>query len=92
MKMLNLLSLILVIVILAVCSIATAAESAAIAVAPAVVAPSMIEWFVVNKAAVFGCLLGISELLSLTPGFKGNGIFDTILKALTSLSGKEQSL
>lgn len=79
----KLLRLILALFILTICTVAFGAD--AVAVAPA---PSIMEWFIVNKAAVFGAALALSELLSLIPGFQGNGILDTIKKALVQLSGK----
>jgi len=78
-----------------ICSIApfafAADPAATTAAAPAAAAadPSLFAWFVANKAAIFGVALAISEFLTLIPGFKGNGILDTIIQALKVLSAKE---
>lgn len=52
--------------------------------------PSLLDWFAANKTVIFGAALALSELLAIIPAFKGNGILDTIIKALQMLSGKEQ--
>jgi len=60
--------------------------------ATATAAPSIMAWFQANQAAIFGLALAISEFLALIPAFKGNGILDTIIKALKLLTGKDTSL
>lgn len=77
----------MVVLLLVMCVAGAFAETAP-AAAPA--APSLFDWFMANKTAVFGVALAISEFLSIIPAFKGNGILDTIIKALQTLSGKEQ--
>ncbi len=74
-----------------ICSIAPFAFAADPVTTTAAVAadPSLFAWFVANKAAIFGVALAISEFLTLIPGFKGNGILDTIIQALKVLSAKE---
>lgn len=59
--------------------------------AAAPVAPALADWLMLNKAAIFGVCLAISEFLSLIPGFHGNGILDTVIKALRMLTGKQQA-
>jgi len=70
------------------------AETAAPGTTPATAtaSPSIMAWLQTNQAAIFGLALAISEFLSLIPGFKGNGILDTIIKALKLLTGKDTSL
>jgi hypothetical protein len=84
MKYLKLL-LALVVIVACTAALALGVDVVPVAAAPA---PSILDWFMVNKAAVFGAALAFSELLSLIPSFKGNGILDTIIKALVQLSGK----
>jgi len=84
---------ILMFVLLALAMVAGAFGADPVAVVPvaaAPAAPSILSWFMANQAAVFAAALAMSELLSLIPGFKGNGILDTIIKALVQLSGKNQ--
>lgn len=57
--------------------------AAAVPVAPVV---GFLDWFKQNTAAVLGAALALSELLSLVPQFQGNGILDSITKALRALS------
>jgi hypothetical protein len=66
------------------------APGAASAVTPVVASapPSLLQWFIANSTAVFATLLVMSELLSLIPAFKGNGILHTIIEALKALSQK----
>lgn len=59
------------------------------AVAPVVAAPSFMAWMQAHTTEIFGLALIISEFLALIPGFQGNGILDTIIKALRVLSGKQ---
>jgi len=76
-------------------ALAAAAIVSAETVAPgttqtaATAAPSIMAWFQANQAAIFGLALAISEFLALIPAFKGNGILDTIIKALKLLTGKD---
>jgi len=72
-----------------ICAIAPLAFAADPAATTAAADPSLFAWFVANKAAIFGVALAISEFLTLIPGFKGNGILDTIIQALKVLSAKE---
>ena len=55
---------------------------------PAAAAPSILDWFQANEAAIFAAALAVSEMLALIPGFAGNGVIDTCIKALKLLSGK----
>jgi hypothetical protein len=88
----KILSTLILIAVVICTAIAFAAEPAAVpAAVPAIGEPSILAWFVVNKAAVLGAALALSELLSLIPAFKGNGIMDTVLKALQTLSAKDQA-
>ena len=77
---------------MAICVLAAdpATAPAVIPAVPATVpAPSIIDWFTLYKAYIFGAALAISELLGVTPWFKGNGIMDTIIKGLKLLMGKD---
>lgn len=58
--------------------------------APAAVPAStgIFAWFQSNTNAVIVVALAVSEFLSLIPAFQGNGILDTIIKALKALSAK----
>jgi uncharacterized membrane protein len=58
--------------------------SAASAADQGTTAPS---WIMNNSGTIFGALLAISELMALIPAFKGNGILDSIIKALKALAG-----
>jgi hypothetical protein len=83
--------LILLVMLMVVFAVAAAFGADPVAIAPAAVAPaapSILAWFIANQAYVFAACLAVSEMLSLIPGFKGNGILDTIIKALVQLSGK----
>jgi len=66
-------------------TVAFAADVAPMAVVAPVAAPSFVMWFMANLAPIFGVLLTITELMSLSPWFAGNGIVDTIIKALKFL-------
>jgi len=77
----------LMLIIICTAALALGADVAPIVAVPS---PSILDWFAVNKAVIFGAALAISELLSLIPGFQGNGILDTIKKGLALLSGKPQ--
>lgn len=70
------------------------AETAAPGTTPATATttPSIMAWFQANQAAIFGLALAISEFLALIPAFKGNGILDTVIKALKLLTGKDTCL
>ena len=64
------------------------------AIAPVVATPASVgflDWFKQNTALVLGVALAISELLAQIPTFKGNGIVDTIIKALRVLSEKPKA-
>ena len=74
--------------ILLICLFTTLAFAAEPVVMP-VAQVGFLDWFKQNSAAVLGACLAFSEVLSLIPAFKGNGILDTIIKALQVLSGKE---
>ena len=76
--------LVLVCVLLA-CSINAFAADPAVAAAATV---GFMDWFKQNTSACLGVVVAISELLALIPGFKGNGILDTILKAAKFMSEK----
>ncbi len=80
-------SVMLAVIICAIAPLAFAADPAATTTAAA--DPSLFAWLIANKAAIFGVALAISEFLTLIPGFKGNGILDTIIQALKVLSAKE---
>jgi len=56
------------------------------AVAPVI---GFFDWFKMNSVLVFGALLALSELLSMIPAFHGNGILDTIIKALKLMTAKQ---
>ena len=73
-----------VVFVAAVCFGADAVVPAAAAV-PAV---GFMDWFKQNATAVIGAALALSEVLSLIPAFQGNGILDTIIKALKVMSEK----
>lgn len=45
----------------------------------------MLQLMIDNKAAVLGLLLALSEVLSLVPGIKANGLFELIYNALKSV-------
>lgn len=49
----------------------------------------VIQFIVDNKAIVLGFLFALSELLSLIPGVKANGVFDFIFKALQSAKAQQ---
>ena len=72
-----------ILIILSIAAIVLAADAATV---PQV---SLFDWFLQNKAAILAAALAFSEVLSLIPAFKGNGIIDTIIKALQTLSGKD---
>ncbi len=84
--------LIFLVVLVALATVAFAADPVVpVAAAPAATAAATVgflDWFKQNSGAVLGFALAFSELLSLIPAFKGNGILDTIIKALQSLSTK----
>lgn len=48
---------------------------------------ALITFIAVNKVAILGALLGISELLALTP-LKANGLFHATYLGLKKLAGK----
>jgi len=62
----------------------TAIAALGVDVVPAATVPplSIMEWFTVNSALVFGVAWAISELLAVIPAFKGNGFLDIILNFL----------
>lgn len=83
--------LIFLVVLVALATVAFAADPVVPVAAPAAAATATVgflDWFKQNSGAVLGFALAFSELLSLIPAFKGNGILDTIIKALQSLSTK----
>jgi hypothetical protein len=45
----------------------------------------IMEFFIANKALVFGVLLAVSELLSVLPQFKANGIFQLVYNFIKQL-------
>ena len=49
----------------------------------------MVEWTMEYWPYVIAVLLAISELLAVTPWFKGNGILDTFIKALKKAEKKD---
>lgn len=71
----------LVVSLFFVSAVAFAADPAPVA------AVGFLDWFKQNSGAVLGFALALSEILSLIPAFKGNGILDTIIKALQAMSG-----
>lgn len=83
----KLVSLFLLILSVAFASLALAADPASVQAA----APSFLAWFTANTAVILGVALAISELLAVVPAFKGNGILDTIIKALQELSKKPEA-
>jgi hypothetical protein len=52
---------------------------------------TFLGWVKANANTLLAVSLGISELLSMIPAFKGNGILDTIIKALQALSEKPEA-
>jgi hypothetical protein len=54
-------------------------------------APSILDWFKANLPAILGVALAISEALSVTPWFQGNGILDSIVKSLKFLTSKQST-
>ena len=48
----------------------------------------MVEWTVEYWPYVIAVLLAISELLAVTPWFKGNGLLDTVIQALKKAKTK----
>ena len=72
--------------LVALVSVAVGADVAPVTAQPV----SIMTWFTQNKAAVLAFTLALSELLSLIPAFKGNGILDTIIKAIKVLSQKDE--
>ncbi len=76
--------------LLAIAGVVLAAEAVAPGVtAPAAAAaPSLVAWFQANQVYVYGALLAISELLGVVPQFQGNGVIDTIIKAIKLLMAK----
>lgn len=81
-----LMSLLLMLVFILISAIAIAAES----VAP-VVNQTWFEWVDINAVVLLGAALAISEVLALIPGFKGNGILDTIIKFIKLLISKKET-
>lgn len=77
-------SILFLLVLVAVSAFATTAAP----VVAAVPAPTLFGWFQANTPVILGVALAVSELLSVIPAFKGNGILDTIIKALHALSDK----
>ena len=49
------------------------------------------SWLQDNLVYVLGFLLALSELMSVTPWFKGNGLLDSIIKGLSKMLGKNRS-
>lgn len=66
----------------------TVPAMAADAAPAAATAPSFMAWLQANTTLILGLALAISELLAAIPAFNGNGILDTIIKALQALSAK----
>lgn len=48
------------------------------------------DWFKENLTYILAAALAVSELLAVTPWFKGNGILDSIIKALNFFRGKNR--
>lgn len=46
---------------------------------------NLVTFCTVNAVVILGVLLAVSELLSLLPWFKGNGLLDAIIKGLKFL-------
>lgn len=82
-------SLVVFVVLCILASVCFAADPAATAAVVAPVKVSILDWFKQNSAVIFAALFSVSEVLGLIPGFKGNGVFDTIVKALAVLSNKQ---
>jgi len=79
------------IILLAMTVLAVADPGTATAAAPAATQPdpSIVAWFSLYKSYIFAAALTLGELMAVTPWFKGNGIIDTIIKALKMLCSKE---
>jgi hypothetical protein len=88
-KLFSLVMLVFTLAVLAVTAFAADPVAVVAAAATPVVQVSIVDWFKQNAAVIFSALFGISEVLGMIPGFKGNGIFDTIVKALQILSNKQ---
>ena len=48
----------------------------------------MLDFLSGNMELILGVLLGVSELLSMIPGVKANGIFQALYNGLKKLAGK----
>jgi len=82
-----LMSLLLMLVFILISAIGVAAETA---VSAATANQSWFEWLDVNALILLGAALALSEVLALIPGFKGNGILDTIIKFIKLLISKKE--
>lgn len=86
LSMFIILAIMLTMAFMAIADPGTVAATVPAAVQPD---PSIVAWFSLYKAYIFAAALALSELLAVTPWFKGNGLLDTIIKGLKMLYGKE---
>lgn len=75
-------------ILLAILGFATLAFGADVVPVAVPAQTGVISWFQANTNAVLYMALVISEVMALIPGFQGNGILDTIIKALQALGAK----
>jgi len=52
--------------------------------------PVVVDWFQANLTLILSLALAVSELLAVTPRFKGNGILDSIIKGLKYLQAQNR--
>lgn len=52
--------------------------------------PVVADWFQTNLTLILSLALAVSELLAVTPWFKGNGILDSIIKGLKYLQAQNR--
>lgn len=88
LSMFLVLAIMLTMAFMAIADPGTAAATAPAASQPD---PSIVAWFSLYKAYIFAAALALSELLAVTPWFKGNGLLDTVIKGLKMLSGKGET-
>jgi hypothetical protein len=75
--------------IMIVAGVVFGADAVVPVVATAAASTTLLGWFQANSVAVLTLALVISEFLGLIPAFQGNGILDTIIKALKVLGAKD---
>ena len=98
MKTLGFLISLITVICLCVVAIALGADPVAVVATPPVILPpvvvppvvqaSFLLWAQQNLTAILSVCLGIGELMSLSPWFKGNGIIDSLVKSLKFLIQK----